>query len=141
MATMKDAEGWAEGLGLTVKRQAIIGSTYIFGEGADVDVLLEVDNLEDVAAQLALKGWDVAVEYEITDDWFAARKGLVNLLVCSDTDHYCNMLGAAWVCRALYLVGKLEAWDKDTRVIIHRALTGEAQTLGGMVFEHGESHV
>lgn len=139
MVTAAAAEGWSKRIGLPVKRHQIIGSCYIFGEGKDVDILVEVSDIEEWHHVLSDEGWDMADGYENIDGWFAARKGDLNLLVCEDEEHYCNMLGAAWVCRALYLNGQLTPQDKDTRVLIHRALTGEKMVLQGMTFMNGQT--
>jgi hypothetical protein len=125
-ATLADATGWNHGLPLDMVplRQMVTGSVLYFGEGQDVDILLHVANLDAWAEELDDKGWVVASEYDFDSGWFACRRGLVNLLVCEE-EHYTAMMHAGLICAALAKVGVLKPDDKDMRVLIHRAATGE----------------
>lgn len=134
------AAGVIEALPFKVLRHQLTGSAWFFGEGNDVDILIEVADINDAAFELDDRGWSVADGYESlkVNGWFAARRGDINLLVCSDDgEHYVNMVGGAWVCKALALAGILRADDKDTRITIHRALTGEKIDFGLCTMEHG----
>lgn len=135
------AQGVVESLPFKVLRHQLTGSAWFFGEGKDVDILVEVTDIEDAHLELEDSGWDVSDGYESlkANGWFAARKGDINLLVCdSDGEHYVNMVGGAWVCKALALAGILRSDDKETRITIHRALTGELIDFGLCTFQNGE---
>ena len=130
MATIDDANGVVEGLPFLLEKSCIIGSCFIFGEGQDVDILClrhAEAHLPEDAADLRLKGWAVngGKEYPIQSAWFAARKGAANVLVTTDSEFYAAMWGAAKVCKFLYDSDLLLKEDRDTRVGIHRTLTGE----------------
>lgn len=134
------AEGVVESLPFKVLRHQLSGSAWFFGEGKDIDILVEVADIEDAHLELEESGWDVSDGYEAlkTSGWFAARKGDINLLVCDvNGEHFVNMVGGAWVCKALALAGVLRADDKDTRITIHRALTGELIDFGLCTMQRG----
>ena len=140
MATIDQAAVVVEALQFKVLRHQLTGSAWFFGEGKDVDILIEVADISDAAAELDDSGWSIADGYESlkVNGWFAARKGDINLLVCgAEGEHFVNMVGGAWVCKALALAGILRADDKDTRITIHRALTGEKIDFGLCTMEYG----
>ena len=141
MATIDQAAGVVESLPFKVLRHQLTGSAWFFGEGKDVDILVETADINDALVELDYTGWAIADGYETlnANGWFAARKGDINLLVCSnDGEHFVNMAGGAWVCKALALSGLLRADDKDTRILIHRALTGEQIDFGLCTMQDGE---
>ena len=141
MATIDQATGVVESLPFKVLRHQLTGSAWFFGEGKDVDILVEAADINDAIVELDYTGWVIAEGYEElkADGWCAARKGDINLLVCSsDGEHYVNMVGGALVCKALALSGLLRADDKDTRILIHRALTGEQIDFGLCTMQNGE---
>jgi hypothetical protein len=132
MATLDDAKGVVEGLTFNIEKHRFIGSAFINGEGKDVDILIQIGehaDLDDRAYDLKYRGWTINAandDYPSAAGWFAARKGLVNLLVTTDPEFYWAMGKAADVCKNLVAVGRLQPDDKSARVIIHRTLTGEA---------------
>ena len=125
-ATLADATGWNRDLPshMVPLRQMVTGSVLYFGEGQDVDILLHVASLQAWAEELDYRGWMVASEYDFASGWFACRRGKVNLLVCEEA-HYTAMMHAGLICAALAKAGVLKPDDKDMRVLIHRAATGE----------------
>lgn len=129
MATLDDAKGVVEGLSFPIEAHRFVGTCFINGEGQDVDILiLTLTDLDDTASGLKEQGWAASTSEEYPSDagWFAARKGLINLLITADEEFYWAMSKGADVCRNLVAAGKIDAKDKDARIIIHRTLTGEA---------------
>lgn len=129
MAKLTDADGVVEGLPFKVETHTFIGSALIFGEGNDVDILLLVNrDLLECHDDLKERGWATPGSefYSMDEDnWFSARKGVVNLLVTDSQEHYDHMAMGALICYNLNKAGRLPRDDKDMRVIIHRTLTGE----------------
>lgn len=136
MANLDDAKGVVEGLSFPTEKHRFVGSAFINGEGKDVDILILCTetvrkfplDLDAVAYELRSNGWEVNAasdDYPSAAGWFAARKGLVNLLITTDPEFYWAMGKGADVCKNLVHRGKLAGSDKEARVLIHRTLTGE----------------
>lgn len=115
-------ENWkklAEYLGST--RYQLVGSTYIMGQGKDIDMLFKVESLSEASEFLRRKGWDAESEaYELSNQQFMSfRAGNVNVLVTHDDEFFGGFLGAAEVCKYLRLRGYLDIGQRDVRVAIH----------------------
>lgn len=121
---------------LIVTRQCISGSAYFFGEGEDLDILVEVPDLVGAMAVLIKDGWvhsafqankkDTAWYIE-DDGWFSVRRFDFNLLVHKrGQPRYDLMLKARAVVKELADRGVLHKNDKALRVRIHQLINGEA---------------
>lgn len=121
------AEGALDNFPGGFQRSAVIGTVFIFGEGNDVDILVETDgklDLDEVCQELMSRDWEIngGSGYEVNGDWFSAREGDRNLIITDCCHFYNAMLGGATVCKMLAERGKLDRQDRDTRVLIHRTL-------------------
>lgn len=129
MAVASDADELIRKLPIGYIDFELIGSCFIYGEGKDVDILILVGgDFAEKHDALEIAGWVIpeCESYRMDEDnWFSARKGLVNLLVTNSAEHYNAMFMGAKISKALADAGKLPKDDKWMRVIIHRALTGE----------------
>lgn len=107
---------------------APVGSDYILGEGADVDVLVRVSNLSDALDALADSGFEPDGTYIGTGVEFTSmRKEGLNIILTTHASFFDGFVTAAKVCRYL----KIE--DKADRVAIHRFLR-DGEELPGIDF-------
>lgn len=100
---------------------SLAGSTAVNGFGNDIDVVLRVGDLYDVACRLSNAGWETKtaeVYRGITcDGWFSARMADVNLLVSEEVI--------------------ADLWDASTRVcVVFRELVGRCTTRDERVALH-----
>lgn len=102
----------------------LAGSTAINGEGADIDVVVEHNYLDDAARVLDEAGWET-VQAEVyrgiaSDGWFSARKGDFNLLVAiSEVAELWNL--STEVCKLFVsIVGRPST--RDERVAFHKVI-------------------
>lgn len=115
------AEGeLVKALGPCYKTSDLVGSTYILGEGQDMDFAVLVSCIADGMEALDLAG------YKYTggcsgeeDDFFTLRKGDVNVILTADEDFFDNFMSASEICKALQLTSK---WQ---RVAVHRIIMND----------------
>lgn len=94
---------------------SLVGSTYILGEGNDVDIMWLVSDYQEATRLLIKDGYEYDKDYE--DDRFASlRKGEVNVIVTAEGLRYRNTLIAAEVCKYL------KVWERDDRIAVHRII-------------------
>lgn len=93
---------------------AAVGSTYILGQGADIDILVLVPNRFQFANRMEKDGWvlEGAAHYP-DNDFTSVRQGKYNVLITSDASWFARFKTAAEVCKAL----RLE--DKEQRILVH----------------------
>lgn len=96
---------------------ALVGSTYILGQGADVDVLVRVADMKSFAQRLEAEGWirEGNASYPV-GDFISMRKDDFNLLLVEEEKYFNAWKLAAEVCKALKL------HFKDDRVLVHRVV-------------------
>ena len=95
---------------------SLVGSTAVLGEGADVDLLVMLEQ------GVKHKGWKAREEsipcldntYEGSGDFSASRAGVFNYIVVDDQELYSGWLAAGEVCKYLQLK------DKAQRIAVHR---------------------
>lgn len=95
------------------------GSTYITGEGNDIDVIV-LSGASITAVHNVLKDvWELCGEesYESQGMFVAYRVGYVNVIIVDDTVYYDNWISARNVCVYLHARGLS---DRATRVAIHQ---------------------
>lgn len=95
------------------------GSTYITGEGNDIDVIV-LSGASITAVHNVLKDvWELCGEesYESQGMFVAYRVGDVNVIIVDDTVYYDNWISARNVCVYLHARGLS---DRATRVAIHQ---------------------
>lgn len=84
----------------------LVGSTFIKGEGNDIDILVQVkdlDKAESVAIQAGYrKDGGSCCEFET---WSSLKLGKVNLLLCHDPEYYDRWVMAAEACQFLHKRG------------------------------------
>lgn len=94
---------------------SLVGSTYILGEGNDVDIMWLVSDYQEATRLLIKDGYEYDKDYE--DDRFASlRKGEVNVIVTAEEERYRNTLIAAEVCKYLKVA------ERDDRIAVHRII-------------------
>lgn len=106
-----------------VYRPEIVGSAYIHGEGADLDVVCLANHFPTVTQlhrNILTEGWDECGEYGPEGDLAAYRRGPVNLIVCKHEQYYEDWIKAARVCKFLADRGMLRPEDKPMRALVHR---------------------
>jgi hypothetical protein len=111
----------SEELFLHAKRIELVGSTYIHGQGNDIDILVLLDSAAPTClsvASLILPGWIYGGSTPKSGDgWCSWKQGDINLLVTADQTYFNAWVTAAEVCRYLALRGvKLE---KPDRIAVH----------------------
>ena len=104
---------------------ALVGSTYIVGEGKDVDFLFYVPDLNEAAAFLHRKGCEAESEkYDDINQFMSFRTrhsdiGEVNILVTADPDFFYGFKQAAEVCKYLHGAGVTHMQSRAHRVKVH----------------------
>jgi len=100
---------------------AHIGSTYIQGEGADLDILMYVPGviIGDVGLGYTCTGNPSGEE----DDFSTWRNGDVNLIISHSLHFHLQFKRAAEVCRFLY--EQYGFGDKTIRIAVHRAIMND----------------
>jgi hypothetical protein len=104
---------------LDASEHTLVGSTFILGEGKDVDWLFLVPDMREAAAFLLRKGWlnESGEPYPDEEDGFLSlRAGNVNVLLTQNVSFYEDFETAAHVCKLLKVA------DRNTRVKVHRAI-------------------
>lgn len=103
---------------MKIEEAHLVGSTYILGEGADIDVLV----LTAMPLQEAIR---IAEEEDFTPDvdevytdapFLSMRNGDVNLILTEDDGLVHRFVAAARVCRLL------KVQDKDLRIALHQII-------------------
>lgn len=100
---------------------AHVGSSYIVGEGADLDlvVLVTPGDLDEACAKLEDHAYTFTTSKDCSgaeDEFRTFRKGDVNVMLSDDEKWYYAFKQAAEVCRALQL---REKWQ---RIAVHRVI-------------------
>lgn len=104
---------------------ALVGSTYILGEGNDIDIMWLVSDYTEATRLLIKEGYVYDKDYE--DDRFASlRKDDVNIIVTAETDRYNNTLVACEVCKYLKVAAR------DDRIAVHRIIRDGKQAYNCM---------
>lgn len=103
----------------------IVGSTYIYGHGADLDLLVLVRTPEGMGS-LVNSWYHQDFRFggsgpKVGDHWCSWKRGTLNLLLTDDSDLYDRWLMAAEVCRYLYLARAI-VLTKPERIAIHDIL-------------------
>ncbi len=99
-----------------------VGSTYIYGHGEDLDLLVLVRT--PVGMSSLVNSWyHPDFKYggsgpKSGDNWCSWKRGTLNLLLTDDEDLYDRWLMAAEVCRYLHLA-KGVVLTKPERIAIH----------------------
>jgi hypothetical protein len=112
LSTLRDAGKFAEQ----------VGSSYILGEGMDLDIVALIHRDVGISrAEELLSSADYGVSSDgsgaVEDDKFRCfRKGDVNVMLTADEDWFWNFVKSAEVCKALKLT---EKWQ---RIAVHRVL-------------------
>lgn len=112
-------------MALGATRETPVGSSYILGKGADIDVLVLVPAVDTYGAALVAEGWlrDGTTDYP--SEWASFRKGEVNAILTADAGWYDRFALAAEVCKALKLA------DKADRITVH-AVIRDGKTAEGI---------
>jgi hypothetical protein len=124
MARAEDAANFADFLpaDLAGARHHINGSVAIFGQGADVDVVVEAPyRPAQYLADLVDNGWVYDGEAYGDPEFLAVRRGPVNLILCTST-RYTSFMAALAACCVLSREGALIASDKPARVAIYEGM-------------------
>lgn len=120
------------------------GSGYIWGEGKDIDVLVDFgynqeDWLEGMKL-LDLAGYKVKHDHEYdgipAELFYFARHPMngYNMIVSHGRDRYQAMVTARDVCKELAKHGRITPDDKLARVVIHRIIRDQLETPVGTTF-------
>lgn len=117
-------------LGKTLETNEIqqTGSTYFFGKGKDIDLLvLSNMPLESTTLKLLQNGWhtDSKEGYGDSSTWASFRKGEFNAIVHTTREEYNKMQTAAKVCKYLADLKILPESDKLLRINIHKIIRNE----------------
>lgn len=114
-------------IGWTCKGTKQVGSSYILGEGLDLDIVVHVSSLPLARGLLQDAGYNYSSEEypDIDEETFNCfRKGYVNVMLTEDSDWYWNFIRSADICRAMHLLG-LGIDKKAARIAVHRVLMDE----------------
>lgn len=108
----------------------LIGSEYINGKpGRDRDILFTHSGAEPVTpGAVEAAGFTLTSEPELYPDsaeFFTARKGEFNLIVCLNHDFFFQYRQAARACRLVVLYTGQDM-DKGLRVALHRLIADQA---------------
>ena len=115
----------SEDLFLHAKRIELVGSTYIYGGGNDIDILVLLDRAiplcPDVDA-LRLPGWEYGGSTPKSGDkWCSWKQGIINILVTADQTYFNDWVTAAEVCKYLFLKRGI-VLDKPERIAVHEII-------------------
>lgn len=98
---------------------ALVGSTYIVGEGKDIDLLAFAEDRDAIETALQVRGYvrEGGESYNPQEDEFVSmRKDEFNVILTSDREFFASWVQAAEVCKYLKLA------DKEQRVMVHRII-------------------
>lgn len=99
-----------------------VGSSYIMGEGKDLDIVALVKYPEYTRELLICKGYILSSNGSGDGDRFCCfRRDHVNLMITEDRSWYNNFVLSAEVCKALHL-GGVNMTNKEYRIIVHRTI-------------------
>lgn len=102
----------------SVKSAALVGSTYIYGQGVDIDVLVLVDS-EHLISSWQHPEWKYGGSTPKSGDgWGSWKKGEVNLLLTHSEDYFNKWLTAADVCKYLFHKRSI-VLSKEERIAVH----------------------
>ena len=109
----------SEDLFLRAKRIELVGSTYIYGGGNDIDILVLLDNTDGSVDELRLPGWEYGGSTPKSGDkWCSWKRWDINLLVTADQTYFNDWITAAEVCKYLFLKRGI-VLDKPDRISVH----------------------
>lgn len=103
----------------------LAGSTYIIGEGNDLDVLVyPAGNADLYETRLVEAGYVLCSSEEYPDDKFSAwRKGDINVMMVYDKAYYDSWRRASILCRLINMgMLSLDMTDRVARVEMHRVV-------------------
>ena len=104
---------------LRAKRIELVGSTYIYGQGNDIDILVLLDSNGVGVDELRLPGWVYGGSTPKSGDgWCSWKQGDINLLVTEDQTYFNSWVTAAEVCKYLFLKRGV-VLDKPDRIAVH----------------------
>lgn len=114
----------------------LIGSTFIVGTGADVNILVRVFDFDSSLYQVLNKaGYASSLteeeEYimEESIEFLSFKKDNINLLFVKDDATFQLWFAAARLCRALHAAGMVDMLDKNNRIKYHQLIFGERDDL------------
>lgn len=101
------------------------GSTYITGEGADLDVLVYPFSVGKTLTRLTEFGAEPDTG-EVYDDakFFSFRKGRLNVVVCASFEYFEGSWRGAKICKYLNAAG--HTLSKSERIRTHEIARGES---------------
>ena len=109
----------SEDLFLRAKRIELVGSTYIYGGGNDIDILVLLDNTGGSVDELRLPGWEYGGSTPKSGDgWCSWKQGDINLLVTADQTYFNDWVTASEVCKYLFLKRGI-VLEKPDRIAVH----------------------
>jgi hypothetical protein len=109
----------SEELFLHAKRIELVGSTYIHGQGNDIDILVLLDSTGGSVDELRLPGWVYGGSTPKSGDkWCSWKQGDINLLVTADQTYFNAWVTATEVCKYLFLKRGI-VLDKPERIAVH----------------------
>ena len=119
----------SEILFLSAKRIELVGSTYIYGQGNDIDILVLLNTAAPTYTSietLVLPGWVYGGSTPKSGDgWCSWKQGDINLLVTDDETYFNAWVTAAEVCKYIALRGvKLE---KPDRIAVHAIIMDDKE--------------
>jgi len=104
---------------LHAKRIGLVGSTYIYGGGNDIDILVLLDSTGGSIEELRLPSWEYGGSTPKSGDkWCSWKQGDINLLVTEDQTYFNAWVTAAEVCKYLFLKRGV-VLDKPDRIAVH----------------------
>lgn len=105
----------------SVEKIEHVGSSFINGEGVDLDLVAKVKDLHYSQDLLEAAGYKLSTSGSGSGDEFCCfRKGDVNVMITESQSWYDEFVKAAWACRVVTLQGF--QLDKDGRIAIHRII-------------------
>lgn len=110
--------------GAVIKDFHLVGSTFILGKGADVDVLLLVSSTLNALHKVQNAGYapDCTTHYAGAD-FHSLRKGDVNLILTESGSYFRGFVKAAKVCKLLKVA------DKPMRIAIHDLIRDDIEPI------------
>jgi hypothetical protein len=97
----------------------LVGSTAIYGSGADIDLLVLVTDRDIALTELKTHGWVMDGSYP-GDDFTSVRKDSVNLIITHHSWMVTAFVVATDTMKAL--AAHVPASDKPTRLEVHRVI-------------------
>lgn len=108
----------------------LVGSTYINGEGSDIDVVVLLPKMDGDTVEYSMHGWTYGGSNQPGDPerWASFKTHIKgkewNLILTSDEEYAISWVRAAEACKALRLLGF--KMTKRARVAVHAVIMDEA---------------